>query len=104
MNKEDILARSKQENKNGDEKYLHNHRLSFAVGGSMAMLLAIVLSYTEKEVFGRSSTALWIVYSGTGFSVTLVNFILSRKKWLLVPLLAFGCTMIGLTVLYALGR
>ena len=98
MKKEEILKKSQKENKNGDEKDFQDRQASYSVGYSVATALCMILSIIESLVFNRSDTALWIVYVGTCFTVSLVGIIKSRKKWLWVPLIITGIALVGLTV------
>ena len=104
MEKEEILKKSKQENKNGDEKDLLDRQHSYAIGGSIATFLCLILSIVESSIFNRSDTALWLVYAGTCFSISLVGIIKSKKKWLLIPTIVTGIAFAGLLVLYCLGK
>ncbi len=104
MNKEYILEKSKKENKNGNEKDFRDRQTSYAVGGIVATFLSLILSMTESSIFNRSDNALWRVYSGTCFSISLVGVIKSQKKWLWIPMIITEIAIVGLTVPYCLGK
>lgn len=104
MKKEEILQKSKMENKNGDEKNLLDKQKSYAIGGVVAASLCLIFSMIESAVFKRSDTALWLVYTGTYFVVSLVGIIKSKQKWLVVPLICCAVGFVALMVNYCLGK
>ncbi len=104
MEKEEILQKSKLENKNGDEKGLSDRNTSYAVGQVVGSILCMILTILEGSIFNRNSTALWIVYVGTSFAVALTGIIKSRKKWLVLPLVICGAGLIWLTTMYFMGK
>ena len=104
MDKEEILKKSQQENKNGDEKSLNDRNFSYAVGQIVGSILCMILTILEGSIFKRSSTALWIVYVGISFSIALAGLIKSKKKHLLVPLIICGLGLIWLVTIYFMGK
>lgn len=104
MDKEEILKKSQQENKNGDEKSLNDRNFSYAVGQIVGSILCMILTILEGGLFKRSSTALWIVYVGISFSIALTGLIKSKKKLLLVPLIICGLGLIWLVTIYFMGK
>ena len=104
MQKEEILEKSKLENKKGDEKGLNDRNSSYAVGQIVGSVLCMILTVLEGSLFNRSATALWIVYVGISFTVALTGLIKSKKKWLLLPLIICGSGLIWLVTIYFIVR
>ncbi len=79
MNKNDILAKSRNENKNGDERErdirLRAYATSASIGAIICMLLVII-----ESVFDRSISMIWIIYSGMMFSKDVINAIKLKKR------------------------
>ena len=78
MNKEDILARSRSENKNGDERELRIREHSHAVSAGFAGALCFIMLMLEELIFDRSATVIWVVYTGME-SVNAVTRALQSK-------------------------
>ena len=104
MKKEEILEKSKLENKKSDEKGLHDRNSSYAVGQIVGSILCMILTVLEGSLFNRTSTALWIVYVGISFTVALTGLIKSKKKWLLLPLIICGAGLFWLVTIYFMGK
>ena len=104
MEKEEVLKKSRIENKKGDEKSLNDRNTSYAVGQIVGSILCMILTILEGFLFNRSSTALWIVYVGISFSIALTGIIKSKKKWLLLPLIICGAGLIWLITIYFMGK
>ena len=67
MNKEDILALSRKENRDGDERQERLKLRSFAISAAVGALLCMILVLLEDVVFDRSAAPIWIIYSGMMF-------------------------------------
>ena len=80
MNKEDILKRSREENKNGDEREEKIKLRSYATSSAIGALICMVFILLEEFVFNRSTTHIWIIYSGIMFSKHLIDAYKLKKK------------------------
>ena len=67
MNKEDILKRAREENKNGDEREEKIKLRSYAVSGAVGALLCMIIDLLEEVLFDRNADTIWIVYFGMQF-------------------------------------
>ncbi len=102
MNKDEILEKSRKENKNGDERDVRNKEKSYSISASVATLLCMIMVMIEEGVFNRSATAIWIIYAGVEFTTSLVGAILSKKKWLIGLSIFMGILLVFMVVLYIL--
>ena len=79
MNKNDILEKSRNENKNGDEREkdvrLRSYSISARVGAIMCALLVLV-----ESLFDRSTTPIWIIYTGIMFTKAIIDAIKLKKR------------------------
>ncbi len=80
MNKEDILKKSRNENKNGDEREEKIRLRSYATSAAIGALICMVLVCIENVIFDRSTTLIWIIYCGMMFSKCILDAILLKKK------------------------
>lgn len=83
MNREEVLAISRSENRNGDERDLKNKEKSYSIGASVATLVCIIMVTVEEGILNRSATDIWVIYTAIEFSIALSGAILSKKKWLI---------------------
>ena len=90
MNKEEILEKSRNDNKSGDEREKKIRLTSFAIGSVAAVILCIILSLVEQFVFDRSPTALWTIASGMIFFTHLTQAIKLKQKNCIVVSVAYG--------------
>ena len=104
MEKEEILKKSRVENKNGDEKSLNDRNFSYAIGECVGSCLCMILTILERLLFDRTVTSLWIVYIGISFTVALTGFIKSKKKKLLIPLIICAAGLIWLIPMFFMGK
>ncbi len=79
MNKDDILAKSRDENKNGDEREekirLRSYATSAVVGAFVCMMFVIIESF-----FDRSISIIWAIYSAMMFTKHILDAIQLKKR------------------------
>jgi hypothetical protein len=101
MNKNDILAKSRNENKNGDEREsdirLRSYAISASIGAIICMLLIIIESF-----FDRSTSMIWIIYSGMMVSKDVINAIKLKKKMDIGLSIIWGIVLVLHIILYIL--
>ena len=90
MNKEEILEKSRNDNKSGDEREKKMRLTSLAIGSGAAVILCIILSFVEEFVFDRSSTVLWVIAGGMLFFTHLTQAIKIKQKTCIVNSVVFG--------------
>lgn len=100
MIKDEILAKSRNENKNGDERDLKNREKSYSISAGVATLVCIVMAYIEEYIFKRSSIDIWIIYTAIEFAAALSGAILSKKKWLVGLSILMGVLLVMMICLY----
>ncbi len=103
MNKEEILQRSRSENKQkGDERERKIRESSFKVCFLVGGILCIVLGAIENVVFGRSHATLWMIYHGMMFSKFLLDAIKIKGKTEIFGSIVFGIGFISYLGIYIL--
>ena len=90
MNKEEILAKSRAENKGSDERekqvLIKAGQIAFTVGGVMCMLIVLFNSILEMVDQGgtrfdpKLNTMLWSIYLSMLGSLSLYKYIKLKKK------------------------
>lgn len=99
MIKDEILAKSRNENKNGDEREekirLRSYAISAVIGASLCMVFVLI----ENAIFDRNATMMWIIYFGMIFSKSLLDAIkLKTKSDILFSILWGICFLIDIVV------
>ncbi len=100
MNRDEILAKSRKENKNGDERDFKQRERSYSIGASAATLVCIVMAAIEEGLFGRSALDIWVIYTAIEFFTSLSGAIMSKKKWLIGLSVFTGVLFVAMTALY----
>lgn len=100
MNKNEVLAKSRNENKNGDERDLKNRDKSYAISAGIATPVCIIMATIEELLFQRSATDIWIIYVAIEFALALSGAILSKKKWLVGLSVFMGVVLVALIYFY----
>ena len=81
MNKDEILAKSRKENKVGDEREIqilaNSSKIGMAVGGILAAIIVLFSRMVNKPLLGLSA---WTVYFAMFGSRRLYQFIQTREK------------------------
>lgn len=81
MNKEEILAKSRSENKNGDERDIqilaNASKVGMAVGGILSAVIVLYARIVKMPLLGLSA---WTVYFSMFGSRRLFQFIKTREK------------------------
>lgn len=102
MNKEDILKKSREENKNGDEREekikLNSYAMSAAIGGLLCMVFVLL----ETLLFGRITAHLWVIYSGILFSKSLLDAVKLKKRRDIVCAVLWGIVCVLNIAVYIL--
>lgn len=100
MNKDEILAKSREENKNGDEKDLKNREKSYSISAGVATLVCIIMATVEEIFFKRSALNIWVIYTAIEFTSTLSGAILCKKKWLVGLSILMGLLFVAMVFFY----
>lgn len=100
MNKNEILEKSRAENKNGDEMEKKVRMKASAISATVGMSLCMILVIIEELVFDRSATALWIIYTGVQFTSSLLEYINTKKRTSLAFGILFGILVLLNIVVY----
>ncbi|MBO5090704.1 MAG: hypothetical protein J6C27_07345 [Clostridia bacterium] len=92
MNKDDILQKSREENKKkGDEREATINLRSYATSSGICGLICMVMVIVEGAIFDRSTTHIWIIYCGMAFTKNIIDAVILKKK-----------SDIGLSILWGL--
>jgi hypothetical protein len=85
MNKDEILAKSRKENKDGDEREIrilaNASKIGMAVGGILAVIIVLFSRMVNEPLLGLSA---WAVYFAMFGSRRLYQFIQTKEKIKLV--------------------
>ena len=100
MNKEEILEKSRNDNKSGDEREKKMRLTSLAIGSVAAVILCIILSIVEEFVFDRSSTVLWVISFGMLFFTHLTQAIKLKQKIHIFNTVVWGLWFLLKVVMY----
>ena len=100
MNKDEILAKNRNENKNGDERDLKNREKSYSISAGIATLVCIVMATIEEMLFQRSALDIWVIYAAIEFTTALSGAILSKKKWLVGLTIFMGIVLVAMVYFY----
>ena len=100
MKKEEILALSKEENKNGDERDKQNMDKAYALGALVGLAWCCIIGMIEILVFDRSITTIMVIYTGMRFSIFVISYISTKKKKMLLPTIAYGVLSIAFFLFY----
>lgn len=88
MNKEDILAKSRSENKGMDIMELQSLEKASKIAAQAGMLLCCFVAVMEVAVTGKVSMSSWLIYFGILSTLFLMKYRLMKKRHeLLVALL-----------------
>lgn len=90
MNKEEILAKSRQENKNQDLYDLQISEKSATVGVLTGVIICTILFVFEIFVCGNTNFSLWSILAGINASVGIYKGIKLRK-----------CSTLAMGIMYA---
>ena len=101
MNREEVLQRSRMENKEkGDERERKIRESSFKVCFLVGGILAVVLGMIENTIFDRSHAPLWMIYHGMMFSKFLFDAIKIKGKMEIFATIVFGIGFISYLYIY----
>ena len=94
MNKEEILAKSRQENKEGDLPVLSNYKTSCVITLIAAWLTGMVILFAERKVYGEFNPGLYATLSAVPFIWCLSSCFKMPRK--------YKFTMIAATVIWGI--
>ncbi len=101
MNKEDILAKSRNENKNGDERESDIRLRSYATSASVGALICGLFVVSESY-FDRSTSMIWTIYSGMMLSKSIIDAFMLKKRMDIGLSVMWGIVFVLHLVLYIL--
>ena len=100
MNKEQILAISRSENADLDERernvYMRAGFFSRTVGAILCMILFVVEIVLNKSV----NLSVWIIYLGMNLTTSLVQYVRLKRKLFLLSGVIRACLLAAFLVLY----
>ncbi len=64
LTREEILASSRKENKNGDERDQNLYNKSMSIAYSIGILLIVIITLVNTIVLDKITAEMWIVYTG----------------------------------------
>ncbi len=104
MNKDEILAKSRKENKDGDEREIqilaNASKIGMAIGGVISAIIIFFSRIVDEPLLGLSA---WVVYFSMFGSRRLYQFIQTKEKARLLQAvvgIAYGLTcFVGMIVL-----
>jgi cell division protein FtsW (lipid II flippase) len=92
MNKEDILEKSRKENKNKDIAELEVICQASKIAGRVGMLICCAIAILEIIFTGRPNFGTWTIYFSILATLMLVKYIkLHRKHELWIAVLYIAC-------------
>lgn len=100
MNKDEILAKSRNENKNGDEREKKVREHAFAMSAAWGGLICMLAIMAERLIFDRSATIIWTVYCGMQFANALTGAIQSKERKYILLSVLFGVLLITFVAVY----
>lgn len=102
MNRDDILKKSREENKNGDEREEKIKLNSFAISAAIGALLCMIFVFIETVFFDRNATLIWIIYCSMMFSKSFLDSIKLKKRTDIVLSILWGLCFVINIVIYIL--
>lgn len=91
MDKEEILAKSRQENKNRDMEDLEVQSWATGIAVKIGVMLCGLLSVLEAIFQGKPNMACWTIFFGVLGATMVLKFVrLRRKHELVVGILYLG--------------
>ena len=80
MNKEDILAKSRKENKNKDVAELEVIYQASSIAGRVGLLVCCVIAVLEVIFLGRPNLSTWAIYFSILAALMIVKCIKLRRR------------------------
>jgi len=100
MNKDEILAKSRKENENGDEMEKEVRQKAFAMSAAAGGLICMLAIISERIFFKHNTTIIWLIYAGMNFTNALSGVIQMKSKKYIGLSCLFGLLTICFLVLY----
>ena len=92
MNKEDILAKSRKENKNKDIAELEVIDQASKIAGRVGMLVCCIIAILEVIFLGKPNLSTWAIYFSILAALMIVKYIrLRRRHELWITVLYSAC-------------
>ena len=102
MNKEEILERSRKENKNGDEHDDFVLGQAGKISSAVGILTCMLISLTSYLIAGRSDSGCWTVMCAIYASAQFVSFRKTKRKSSLILAIIFLLSTIFFAVIYVI--
>ncbi len=99
MNKEEILARSRQENKGKDIEKKDADRSSGAIATSVSAIYAGIMFFIEMFLTDTYNFSLWAVVTVMNLVIYIYMFIRLKKKSYLFAAIVWALWSVGLTIM-----
>ncbi len=105
LSREEILAISRKENKNGDERDVQVYRQGMQIACSVAIILVGIITLVRVIMGDNIPTELWIVYMGMMATWTIYYAVKSGKNKVLFICCGVLCSVcfVTFTTLWILG-
>lgn len=92
MEKEEILQRSRRENKNGDEREKVMQHKGYAIAACVGMIVCMAFTMLESLIFDREINDLWCIYSAIQCTAGIIQYLETKKRIFLVIGILFAIT------------
>lgn len=100
MNKDEILSKSRKDNKNGDERQLKVREHAYAMSAAWVFAICMILIFFESVIFDRDATIIWVVLAGMEFTNALTGAIQTKSKKYILLTALFTVILIFFFVIY----
>lgn len=80
MNKEDILAKSRRDNRNRDLAEQEVHRQASALAGSVGAFVCCVLTVVSHLILGDFLLSPWVIYFSIAGTLFVVRYVKLKRR------------------------
>jgi len=102
MNKEDILEKSRKENKNKDMAELEVIYQASNIAGRVGMLVCCIIAILEVIFIGRPNFSTWAIYFSILATLMLVKYIKLRRRHELWITVLYSACFVAFFIAYIL--
>ena len=102
MNKEEILKKSKEENKYSDEREKAIQINSYSIAATVGVCVCVLFQIIEGFIFGRDTSHIMVIFSVIFFSKFFVDSIKIRKKHHIILSVFSGIALLSSILSYIL--
>lgn len=102
MNKEEILKKSKEENKYSDEREKAIQINSYSIAATVGVCVCVLFQIVEGFIFGRDTSHIRVIFSVIFFSKYLIDAIKIRKKYHIILAVSFGIVLLLSIISYVI--